>query len=65
MALSKDSLKDRIIAEFQKKGADAGNQHSWFNEFAEAIAAAIVDEMQANAKTDVKSGSSAGSWPIQ
>lgn len=65
MALSKESLKGRIIAEFQKKGGDAGNQHSWFDEFAEAIAAAIVDEIQANAKATVSSGSSAGSWPIQ
>ena len=65
MALNKDSLKNRIIAEFQKQGGNTNHEYSWFDEFAEAIAAAIVDEIQANAKANVSSGSSAGSWPVQ
>lgn len=67
MALSKPALKARIVAEFQLIATFLGlpvlNQVQ-LEKFAEALANAIVDEIQANAETVVASGSSAGSWPV-
>ena len=65
MSLSKSSLKTRIVTEFESLGATAVGEHSWVNEFAEAIANAVVDEVQANAQAAVTGGSSAGSYPIK
>ncbi|MBK1874588.1 hypothetical protein FE848_15285 [Marinobacter sp. 1-3A] len=64
MALSKDSLKGRIIAEMVAQGAQPAGPHSWVERMAEAIANAVVDEVKANANASVTSGSSAGTWPI-
>jgi hypothetical protein len=65
MALSKSALKGRIISEFEAQGAVASGDHSWVDEFAEALANAIVDEIQANAKAVITGGSSAGSYSIE
>ncbi len=65
MALSKLSLKDRIITELQGQGFTTTGDHAKADELATAIANAVVDEIQANAKANVTRGSSAGSWPIQ
>ena len=65
MALSKSDLKSRIVSEFENLGATAEGEHSWVNKMAEAIANAVVDEIKANGKASVTSGSSAGEWPIQ
>jgi hypothetical protein len=65
MALSKAGLKSRIVTEMQAAGANASGEHSWVNKMAEAIANAVVDEIQANAVVPVTSGSSAGSYPVQ
>ncbi|ELU8401735.1 hypothetical protein SD340_003631 [Vibrio fluvialis] len=65
MALSKSSLKDRIITELQGQGFTTTGNHAKADELATAIANAVVDEIQANAKANVTGGSYAGSWPIQ
>ena len=65
MALSKASLKARLISELQAQGFVTEGEHAMAGKMAEAIANAVVDEIQANAKANVTSGSSAGTWPIQ
>ena len=65
MALSKSGLKGRIVTEFENQGATADGPHSWVNKLAEAIANAVVDEVQSNAKAVVSGGDSAGQHPIQ
>ncbi|ENM5730757.1 hypothetical protein CW613_002296 [Vibrio mimicus] len=61
MTLNKRTLKQRILQE----GGGTEGQHTKSDELATALANAIVDEIQANAKALVQSGSSAGSWPIE
>ncbi|WP_153446927.1 hypothetical protein [Vibrio algicola] len=65
MALSKSSLKDRILSELTAQGFVTTGNHAKSDEMAQAIANAVVDEIKANAKAAVSSGSSAGQWPIQ
>lgn len=65
MALSKSSLKDRIITELQGQGFTTTGNHAKADELATAIANAVVDEIQINAKANVTGGSSEGSWPIE
>ncbi|PFG55757.1 hypothetical protein ATG66_2073 [Vibrio sp. ES.051] len=65
MALSKSSLKNRILSELQSQGFVTSGAHAKSDELATAIANAVVDEIKANAKATIESGSSAGSWPIQ
>jgi hypothetical protein len=65
MALSKGALKGRIISEMQSQGATAAGEHSWVNKLAEAIANAVVDEIQSNAEVPVTGGSSAGTYKVE
>lgn len=65
MALSKGQLKNRIVSEMQSQGATASGGHSWVNRMAEAIANAVVDEIQANAEVPVTGGSSAGTYKVE
>lgn len=65
MALSKSALKGRIVSEMQAQGATATGEHSWVNRMAEAIASAVVDEIQGNAEVPVTSGSSAGKYKVE
>lgn len=65
MALSKSALKSRIISEMQDQGATAAGEHSWVNRMAEAIANAVVDEVQSNAEVPVTGGSSAGNYKVK
>lgn len=65
MALSKSALKSRIISEMQAQGATAAGEHSWVNRMAEAIANAVVDEVQSNAEVPVTGGSSAGNYKVK
>ncbi|MGP9500271.1 hypothetical protein [Halomonas sp. AOP43-D1-4] len=65
MALSKAQLKNRIISEMQAQGATATGEHSWVNRMAEAIANAVVDEVQSNAEVPVTGGSSAGNYKVK
>jgi len=54
MALDKTSLKNRILNELAVRGFGVSAQdpkgNNWLDKFAEAIASAIVDEIQQNAK---------------
>ena len=65
MALSKSSLKSRIVQEMEAMGATASGEHSWVEKLAEALANAVVDEVQQNAQVTLSGGSSAGSYPVQ
>lgn len=65
MALSKSALKGRIISEMQAQGATASGEYSWVNRMAEAIANAVVDEVQGNAEVPVTGGSSSGTYKVQ
>lgn len=65
MALSKTQLKNRIISEMQTQGATATGEHSWVTRLAEALANAVVDEIQTNAEVPVTGGSSAGQYKVQ
>lgn len=65
MALSKSQLQSRIVTEMQRLGATATGEHSWVSRMAEAIANAVVDEVQANAEVPVTSGSSAGQYKVK
>ena len=40
-------------------------EHVMAGKMAQAIANAVVDEIQANAKAVIDSGSSSGNWPVQ
>jgi hypothetical protein len=55
MALSKESLRDRIISNLKAQGFGIGNTGKdgidWLYKFATAIANAVVDEIQQNAET--------------
>ncbi|PMN68424.1 hypothetical protein [Enterovibrio norvegicus] len=64
MALSKSSLKGKIITELKGQGFTTEGEHAFVAKMAEAIANAVVDEITNNAKAAVSSGSSAGNWPI-
>ena len=65
MALSKSALKSRIISEMKAQGATATGEFSWVNRMAEAIANAVVDEVQSNAEVPVTGGSSAGNYKVE
>lgn len=65
MALSKSSLKDRILSELEGQGFVTTGNYAKSDELAQAIANAVVDQITANAKAVVASGSSAGNWPIE
>ena len=58
MALDKASLKNRIINELQAHGFNINGKGrdnvSWIDKFAQAIANAVIDEIQQNAETSVE-----------
>jgi len=57
MALDKTSLKNRIINELQAQGFNINGKGrdniNWIDKFAQAIANAVIDEIQQNAETSV------------
>lgn len=65
MALSKNSLKDRVVQEMTLQGANPIGEHSWVERLAAALASAVVDEIQQNATVIVPGGSSSGTYPVQ
>ena len=65
MALSKSALRSRIISEMKAQGATETGEFSWVNRLAEAIANAVVDEVQSNAEVPVTGGSSAGNYKVK
>lgn len=64
MALSKSALKGRIVSEMQSQGATATGEYSWVDRMAEAIANAVIDEIQSNAEVPVSGGSSSGTYGV-
>lgn len=64
MALSKASLKQKLETELKAKGFVLDGEFAMAGMMAEAIANAVVDEINQNAKANVKGGSSAGEHPI-
>jgi len=67
MALSKASLKGRIISELQALSVVLGISildSNQMQKYAEAMANAIIDEITANGEVVVPSGSSAGTYPV-
>ena len=64
MSLSKASLKARLEEAVKAQGFVLDNPHSETSKFLDAIANAVVDEIQQNAVVKVTSGSSAGSYPV-
>lgn len=64
MALSKGSLKEKIIKEMNDQGMVTEGHFAKAGNLAEAIANAVVDEIAANAVVSIKSGSSAGEYKV-
>ncbi|YCO01563.1 hypothetical protein ACB087_01315 [Vibrio sp. VNB-15] len=65
MALSKSSLKQRIIQELESQGFVTRGQYARSAQMAEAIANAVVDEITENAKVPVTGGSSSGTYHVR
>ncbi|MEX0738173.1 MAG: hypothetical protein WD071_02415 [Pseudohongiella sp.] len=65
MALDKSALKGRIVSEMEAMGATSTGEHSWVERMAEALANAVVDEIQSNAQVPVTGGSSAGTYKVE
>ncbi|ERM57949.1 hypothetical protein [Vibrio cyclitrophicus] len=64
MAISKASLKQKIETELKAQGFVLDGEFAMAGMMAEAIANAVVDEINQNAKVIVESGSSAGSYSV-
>jgi hypothetical protein len=56
MALSKSTLKARIVTELHAQGFVTEGEHAMAQKMAQAIANAIVDEIQANAQAITSMG---------
>ncbi len=65
MSLSKSGLKGRIITELESQGFVTSGEHVFTAQLAEAIANAVVDEIQANAQVPVTGGSSKGTYKVE
>lgn len=63
MAVSQSSLKAAMLAELAKQGFNVSEPHAQTAAFCDAIAKAVVEEIQ-KAQVVVASGSSAGSYPV-
>lgn len=64
MALSKSSLKSKLVSELQAQGFETQGKHAMAAKMAEAIANAVIDEITQNAEVAVTSGSSAGTYQV-
>lgn len=64
MALSKSSLKSKLVSELQAQGFETQGQHAMAAKMAEAIANAVIDEITENAEVAVTSGSSEGTYQV-
>lgn len=64
MALSKSSLKSKLVSELQAQGFETQGQHAMAAKMAEAIANAVIDEITKNAEVAVTGGSSAGKYKV-
>ncbi len=64
MAISKASLKSKIVSELESQGFVVTGPHAMVGKMAEAIANAVIDEITSNAEVAVIGGSSAGSYKV-
>ncbi|ELH7950678.1 hypothetical protein Q9F39_002160 [Vibrio fluvialis] len=65
MALDQKRLEDLIVVKMEAEGATEEGEFSWVRKIARAVSQAVLEEITANAKASVSSGSSAGDWPIK
>ncbi|NRB23801.1 hypothetical protein [Shewanella sp.] len=65
MALSKASLKGKIVSNLQAQGFTTDGEHAYAAKMAEAIANAVIDEITSNGEAVVVGGSSSGSHKIK
>lgn len=65
MALTNASLKARIVSELQAQGFVTEGEHVFTAQLAQAIANAVVAEIQASAEVPVTGGSSAGTYKVK
>jgi hypothetical protein len=64
MALSKSSLKSKIVTNLQAQGFTTDGQHAYAAKMAEAIANAVIDEITSNGQVVVTGGSSSGTYKV-
>lgn len=64
MAMNASTLASAIVSQLQSQGFATTNPHAWLEDFAQAVATAVVNHLTANAKANVTAGSSAGQWPL-
>jgi hypothetical protein len=64
MALSKASLKGKIVTNLQAQGFTTDGEHAYAAKMAEAIANAVIDEITSSGQVVVTGGSSAGTYKI-
>ncbi len=64
MALSKSSLKEKIVSNLQAQGFITKGEHAFAAKMAEAIANAVIDEITSNGEAVIAGGSSRGSHKI-
>jgi hypothetical protein len=64
MALSKASLKSKIVANLQAQGFTTEGPHAYAAKMAEAIANAVIDEITSNGQVVVTGGSSSGTYKV-
>lgn len=65
MAMSASALSGEIKNQLVAAGFVVTGEHSKVDALCDAIATAVVNHIQSNAKAVVASGSSAGSHPIE
>ena len=64
MALSKESLKGKVVTELQAQGFNTEGTHAFAAKMAEAIANAVIDEITTNGQVIVTGGSSEGTYKV-
>ena len=65
MAMSSSALEGLIVSKLKEAGFNVDGEHSKNTVMAKAVAEAVVEHIQANAKAVVIGGSSAGSHSIK
>lgn len=65
MAMNAVELEKVILTNLESKGFMVNNEYSQAHIFAKAVAEAVVEHIQLNAKAIIAIGSSAGEHPIQ
>ncbi|ELB2104485.1 hypothetical protein QNZ87_003648 [Vibrio parahaemolyticus] len=65
MAMNASTMQSLVEDKLTAAGFELNNEHASTKAFIKAICEAVTEEIQANAKAQVTSGSSAGQWPIE